>query len=806
MLSAHDRERHMMFAKLRTRIVFFYAALLGLVQLLAFVLINAANTTNAQQKIDAELLTGERVFARLIDQKFERLIEAARVLAADFALREAIATNDTRTVQSALANHGARIKADRMMLFSLDGHVVADTLGALEPNEEFVFQALLEDARINGTSSSIELVGEHAYQFVIVPVLAPTPIARVVLGFVVDKGLVRDLKQLTALDVSFVARDGGNTLSMLATTLDTAMANSLLTELHKDINVARFGMDDQEQQLKIISLEPPALKQRRSAHVAAVLQRSVAAATAVFDKLQTTLLALGIGSLLISLFGSAVIARNITKPLDVLADSAARIQGGDYTTPVALERNDEIGALAGGLDQMREGIAVREQEIMRLAYEDSLTGLPNRALFNKWLNDACRGGGTATIIVMDIDRFKAVNDTLGHGVGDHVLREVAQRLRKFTADDGTVARLGGDEFAILFNTGAANSTLRKAQQLYELFDEPIPYQEQRLDVRASMGVATYPDHGSDASMLLRHADIAMYVAKRSKSGYALYDPQHDTHRQEHLTMLGDLRRAVENDELQLYFQPKISIATDEIGEVEALLRWQHPTRGFVPPAEFIPFAEQTGYIKVLTQWVLKEVVRQAGEWLQFGMPLRVSINVSTRDLLDRDLLTTLSDLLAKYQTPADLICVEITESGVMEDPGAARKMMQQLHRLGVHLSIDDYGTGYSSLSYIAQLPVDELKIDRSFVANLATDSVSAAIVRSTIELGHNLGLKVVAEGVENLEAFNALKELNCDSVQGFYFSKPVTASKLESWLQEMAHKRARKVQRLGQPSDDAWVA
>jgi diguanylate cyclase (GGDEF)-like protein len=795
-----------MFGKLRTRIVVFYAALLGLVQLLAFVLVNAANTTNAQQKIDAELLTGERVFARLIDQKFERLIEAARVLAADFALREAIATNDTRTVQSALANHSARVKADRMMLVSLDGHVVADTLREVGKDEAFAYQALLEEARINGTSSSIEVIGEHAYQLVIVPVLAPTPIARVVLGFVVDNSLAQDLKQLTALDVSFVKRDETNALSMLATTLDTTLANSLLNELHKNVDTARFGDGDKEQQLKIISLEQPAIGQSRSVHVVAVLQRSVAAATAVFDKLQNTLLALGIGSLLVSLFGSALIARNITKPLDVLADSAARIQGGDYTTPVAVKRKDEIGALAGGLDLMREGIAVREQEIMRLAYEDSLSGLPNRSLFNKWLNDACRSGSTATIIVMDIDRFKAVNDTLGHEVGDHVLREVAGRLRKFTADDGTVARLGGDEFAILFNSGTADFALRKAQSLHAVFDEPINYQEQQLDVRASMGIATYPEHGSDASTLLRHADIAMYVAKRGNSGYALYDPQHDTHRQEHLSMLGDLRRAVENDELQLFYQPKVNVTTEEISEVEALLRWQHPTRGFVSPTEFIPFAEQTGYIKVLTQWVLKEAVRQCGEWLRFGMPLRVSVNVSTRDLLDGDLSSTLAELLAKHQAPADLICIEITESGVMDNPTTARKVMQQLHRQGVHLSIDDYGTGYSSLSYIAQLPVDELKIDRSFVANLAIDSVSAAIVRSTVDLGHNLGLKVVAEGVESAEAMTALKELNCDSVQGFYFSKPLPPAKLEAWLQEMAHRRARKVQRLGPPDDDAWVA
>jgi len=790
-----------MFRKLRTRIVVFYAALLGIVQLAAFILVNAANTTNAQQKINAELLTGERVFARLIDQKIERLTESARVLAADFALREAIATNDMRTVQSALTNHSARIKADRMMLVSLDGKVVADTSRAVGKGEVFPYPKLLDDARANGTSSSIEVMEQRAYQVVMVPVLAPTPIARVVLGFVVDDALARDLLQLTSLDVSFINHGAAGSLNMLATTLDSARSRQLLLELTQTTRGARIGEGDNEQQLRIVPLE-----QHGSPAVIAVLQRSVAAATAVFNRLKNTLLALSIGSFLISLLGSAFIARNITRPLDVLTDSAVRIQGGDYTTPVAVDRKDEIGALAGGLDEMREGIAVREQEIMRLAYEDTLTGLPNRSLFNKWLSDACRTGRTATILVMDIDRFKAVNDTLGHRVGDQVLRELAQRLRNFTVDDGTVARLGGDEFAILFESKTANEGMLKARALHALFDEPIAYQEQQLDVRTSIGIAAYPEHGADAGTLLRHADIAMYTAKQSKSGYAIYDSEYDTHRQEHLSMLSDLRRAVANDELQLCYQPKMTLATEVVGEVEALLRWQHPTRGFVAPAEFIPFAEQTGYIKVLTQWVLKEAIRQCGEWLRLGMPLRVSVNVSTRDLLDRDLTTVIADLLEKHQVAADLFCVEITESGVMDDPAAARKVLQQLHRLGVHLSIDDYGTGYSSLSYIAQLPVDELKIDRSFVANLASDSVCAAIVRSTIELGRNLGLKVVAEGVEDAAAVHALKELRCDSVQGYFVSKPLTAGKLEAWLQETARRRAHSAPSLDPPHSDAWVA
>jgi diguanylate cyclase len=298
--------------------------------------------------------------------------------------------------------------------------------------------------------------------------------------------------------------------------------------------------------------------------------------------------------------------------------------------------------------------------------------------------------------------------------------------------------------------------------------------------------------------LLRHADIAMYAAKRGKAGFAHYDSSANTYQQDHLSLLGELRRAVELNELKLFYQPKVLLARDEVSEVEALLRWNHPVRGFVPPNEFIPFAEQTGYIKDLTQWVLQAAIRQCGEWIRQGMALRISVNISPPDLLNRDLPAIIAKLLAAHQVPAELLCLEITESGFMEDPAQAKRILLQLHEIGVHLSIDDYGTGYSSLSYIAQLPVDELKIDRAFVSSVSTNSVTAAIVRSTIELGHNLGMSVVAEGVEDAACLETLKQLGCDQVQGFLISKALPADAFEAWLRGNGRKKAQAVLR----SDD----
>jgi len=292
----------------------------------------------------------------------------------------------------------------------------------------------------------------------------------------------------------------------------------------------------------------------------------------------------------------------------------------------------------------------------------------------------------------------------------------------------------------------------------------------------------YQQHGANASTLLRNADIAMYVAKRNKTGTAVYEAGYETHQQQHLSLLSDIRHAVEGNELRVFYQPKISMDSSAACAVEALLRWEHPTRGFIPPAEFIPFAEHTGYIKVLTRWVLEESIRQCGIWRAQGLALRVSVNISTRDLMTRELPDIVSQLLEKYRSPAEMLCLEITESGFMDDPAHALRILEQLHEIGVQLSIDDYGTGYSSLSYIARLPVDELKIDRSFVMRMTKDDTTSMIVRSTIELGHSLGLKVVAEGVEDEASFRFLRELGCDQAQGYFMSRPLPAAGLEEWL------------------------
>jgi EAL domain-containing protein (putative c-di-GMP-specific phosphodiesterase class I) len=314
-------------------------------------------------------------------------------------------------------------------------------------------------------------------------------------------------------------------------------------------------------------------------------------------------------------------------------------------------------------------------------------------------------------------------------------------------------------------------------------ERPLVIERQPLDIAASIGMAHFPRHGESAVALLRAADVAMFAAKRAKSGYATYDPEHDERRQEHLSLLGELRHAVDSDQLVLHYQPKVNLADRRTDAVEALVRWRHPVRDFIPPSDFIGFAEQTGYIGVVTQWVVRRAIDQCARWHRAGRPIRVSVNVSARDLrLDSDLLPFITHALAAAKVPPSLLCVEVTEGGLMDDPGGAQSTLRKLRELGVGASIDDYGTGYSSLAYIKQLAVSELKIDRTFVSGMEADAGNAAIVRSTIDLGHNLGLVVVAEGVETDLELDKLSRFGCDFAQGYRFAKAMPAAEFELWI------------------------
>ena len=434
-----------------------------------------------------------------------------------------------------------------------------------------------------------------------------------------------------------------------------------------------------------------------------------------------------------------------------------------------------------------------EEELRHQALHDALTGLPNRALLQDRLNQALRTAsrlpsrgtpGPLALLLLDLDRFKEVNDTLGHHRGDLLLRHVAERLCATLRDSDTVARLGGDEFAVLLpatdHTGAHAAAEKIAAALALPFDvENLP-----LHVGVSIGIALAPAHGEDAETLLRHADVAMYIAKREGETWAVYAPERDAYTPDRLALTADLRRAIADGDLLLHYQPKVDLATKRITGVEALVRWTHPARGPIPPDGFIPLAERTGLIAPLTRWVLGAALLQAGHWRRAGLHLDMSINLSMVDLRDPGLPDALERLLRAHAVPPTAVRLEVTESALMTDPACTQAVLVRLAALGVGLSVDDYGTGYSSLAYLKRLPVDELKIDRSFVRHMAADAADAAIVSSTIGLGHALGLRVVAEGVEDRETWTLLADAGCDTAQGYYLARPLPAADVERWARE----------------------
>ncbi|WP_051515846.1 putative bifunctional diguanylate cyclase/phosphodiesterase [Candidatus Blastococcus massiliensis] len=422
------------------------------------------------------------------------------------------------------------------------------------------------------------------------------------------------------------------------------------------------------------------------------------------------------------------------------------------------------------------------------ATHDALTGLPNRVLMEDRLQQslaaATRSDGEVALLLIDLDRFKEINDSLGHSYGDKLLLQVGPRLRSVLRDMDAVGRLGGDEFVVLLpSVDGVTEAEAVAERLRQALHQPFDVDGVVLDVEASIGIVLSPWHGTDSEELLRNADIAMYAAKELKAGAVVFQPEVHASTPVRLSVLGDLRRALDSDdELFLHYQPKITLDGEQIEGLEALLRWQHPTQGLIPPGEFILVAEGTGIILRVTERVLDLALAQQRRWIDAGTAVPVAVNLSTRCLLDAGLPDLVQRLLTQHGVPAELLRLEVTESAVMGDAARCMDVLQRLHDLGVHLSLDDFGTGYSSMAYLRRLPVDELKVDRSFVLGMTTTTQDLVLVRTAIDLGHNLGLTVVAEGVESAEHVAALRELGCDVAQGYHYGRPMPAERMTEML------------------------
>ena len=516
-----------------------------------------------------------------------------------------------------------------------------------------------------------------------------------------------------------------------------------------------------------------------------------------------------------------IIYKIVIRPIQQLDDAATQIGHGKFIASTEIGSKDEIGSLANSFTEMSKNLKQSQDQINYLAYHDSLTALPNRIMFKKYLKrsifSAKRNNTLMALLFLDMDKFKHVNDTMGHYAGDMLLQSFSDRLVKYLRIDdkiscteptlsgeaprNTVARVGGDEFLILLpNLVNTNSPAIVATRILDMLKIPFSINNNEFYIGASIGISLFPADGIDDEVLIKNADIAMYHAKeQGRNNFKYFNESMNIAAIERMSLEIELRQAIKNNEFVLYYQPKVNINTGAIEGVEALIRWQHPKKGLVPPDSFIPVAEETGLIVPIGEWVIKEAIRQLKEWQNNGLDLAVSVNISSIQLKNLELSRLIKNNLIQYHCPAEKFEIEITESSIMDDPVQATALLNEIKDLGIQISMDDFGTGYSSFSYLRNLPIDILKIDRTFVQDITVDRDDAAIISAIIVMAHTLNLTVIAEGVETREQLGFLQEQQCDVIQGYLISKPVPANEIKSLIQKRF-----QYSQLSDDSDEYW--
>ncbi|HVN38796.1 MAG TPA: EAL domain-containing protein [Myxococcota bacterium] len=784
------------FASFRGRILALFIGVIALVQIATMVAGLVATRRNVAQRQRDALSVGGRVVEELLASREGQLLDRVEILTSDFAFREAVATGDRGTIESVLENHGGRVGANLVALLGLDGHVVAGatpmvgTLVAGQPAPE-PFRSLLHRAESDGWAAAAALVAGRPYQLVLVPIEAPLRIAWIGMGFAIDDSLARELERLTALDVSFWGGAPGSEPRLFASTLGSEarrlLSRSLPEHEHGPSPAEPFVLDATDQ----LTVSLP-LGDAPESELRVVLQSSLAEALAPWRVVRAQQLGIAAAALAVSVALAFALGRRITQPVNTLVAGAQRILGGRYDTAVAVTSRDELGLLARTFNEMQDAIAERERRIVHSAHHDALTGLPNRTVAREAVAEAIARARASrhelALLTLELGDLKAVNDSFGYAAGDRVLIEMATRLRVAADDAPLVARLGANVFLVALEATTPGEAESEARRVTRALRAPFDLEEVRLELSVHGGIALCPHHGDHAETLLRRSDIGLQDAKSQRRDVLVYELGRDERHLAQLALVRELRHAIAERTLTLHFQPKIDMLTGELTQAEALARWTHPERGPVPPDEFIPLAERAGLIFDITRQVLDGVARQWRVWADRGLQLGIAANLSAHDLGRAELPGLVHGLLSAYAMPPSALILELTESAVMEDPASAAAVLRGLREAGLRVAIDDFGTGHSSLSQLKRMPVDELKIDKSFVLGLKQASEDAAIVRSIVDLGHHLGLQVVAEGVEDFQAWDFLMQSRCDMVQGYYVSRPLPADAFEAFAREFAER------------------
>jgi diguanylate cyclase (GGDEF)-like protein len=759
--------------RFRHRILLLAVVLVVATQLVALFPILNLMRRNADDQAQRTVGLAGVLFDEFTRSRADQLLTTVNVLVQDYGFKQAVATGDQATIRSALRNHAGRAGATVALLLDLDGKVTVSSnddahygagftpLSAAEIADEFPHHVI----KLDGVP----------YQTVTVPLRAPLTVAWVMLGFPIDETLARHLQSLTGLSVSFLALRGA-TPEILASTLPADEQQKALRGLDpKRTDAQTTGVDAAAH----LSLLRPFLNDRSDIYVA--MQLPLAEATAAYTRIRDILLAITGLALLLAIGGSFWLAKTVTRPVLDLAAAARRMREGDYSEPINATSSDELGELAGSFNAMQHAIADRERHIFHQAHHDSLTGLPNRELTIGLLRDAIELGEPLSVVSIGIDRLAGIASSLGHRAGDEVVKLTATALREQLGDNPVLGRFTGHEFIVGLPARDAQQAVEWIERQADRLRAGVRVGGANISLKISGGVACYPEHSLDAAELCRRASNARAAARAAHQTAAIYRLGQEDRALKQIRIVGDFPQALKNDELRLYFQPKLDLKTGQIYGAEALVRWQHPELGLLPPAEFVDAIEQAGGILHLTRWVLKAAVAQCAAWRDRGVDLSVAVNMSVDDLADEYLPYFLLDLVKKHRVAAAQVTLEVTESAIMHNVNKSLAVVNCIHELGFRLAIDDFGTGHSALAQLKRLPVDELKIDKSFVIG-RDDPKDEAILRATIDLAHQLGLSVVAEGIEDDAALERLTAMGCEHAQGYGIAKPMPHEQLLPWL------------------------
>jgi diguanylate cyclase (GGDEF)-like protein len=759
------------------KVLLLAVALVTVLQLGTLIPVLGAVRQDVDRSADRSVRLAGIVFDEFMRNRSAQLATTVDVLVADFPFRNAVATGDRATIESVLGNHAARADADTAFVFDLEGNIVA----SIGSSSSLRFAPIAPRAALDGDDvkavHGVTFLNGRPFQTVTVPVRAPLIIGWLTLGFPVDDQLAADISTLTDLEASIMSF-GISGIRTYASTISGAGRVEAFDGVH--LGATESGAVSLRGTRYFTSLRP---FQGGSDGLYTALQLPVEGVISAYTRIRNVLFVLAAAALLLAIIGAYWISRMVSRPVQDLAAAARRMREGIYTESINIDSADEFGELAASFNGMPEAISNRERDIFHIAHHDSLSGLPTGDLIVGKLNDAIVLVERLAVINIVLDGLDGIASTLGHGTADQVVRRVAEHIRDMLRPEQLIGHLAPQEFVLVLPEVDVDAAVDLFARIKDRLRAGITLSHANISLQVSAGVSLYPEHRSDAPELLRCAAIARANANHQVTGIGIYSADQDKRALQLIRIVGDFPEALRSGQLFVEYQPKIDIDTQALAGAEALVRWDHPELGRLPPDQFIAAIEQAGGIAHLTRWVLRAAAAQVAAWRKRGIHVPLSVNISVDDLEDEYLPYYLLELTSTHGLQPSEITLEVTESTIMHNVEMSLSIVTCMRELGFRFSIDDFGTGQASLAQLKRIPVDELKIDKSFVQNLSNAN-DEAIVRASIELAHQFGLEVVAEGVEDAASLARLSELGCEHAQGYFFSESLGPDAFLVWAKK----------------------